>query len=117
MIELAKEYNVELPAYTPEGLKETVFKPQYADLGEYLQGFQYTCGVMQTTKALHRVAYELAWDNINEGVRYIEVSYAPILHTVEDCNRRYFKAVCALQQAKMNTMQPKQSSKMNHHFT
>ncbi len=101
LIELAREYEIDLPAYTPEGLKKTVFKPQYADLGEYLQGFQYTCGVMQTTQALHRVAYELAWDNINEGVRYIEVRFAPLLHTVKGLvTEDILKAVCAgLQQA------------------
>ena len=102
LIELAKVHNVELPSYTPEGLKETVFKAQYSDLGEYLQGFQYTCAVMQTTKALHRVAYELAWDNINEGVRYIEVRFAPLLHTVNGLvTEEILKAVCAgLNQAK-----------------
>ena len=30
---------------------------------------------------MERAAYELAWDNINEGVRYIEVRFAPQLHT------------------------------------
>ncbi len=80
LIELAKERKVELPSYTVEGLNELVFRPHYADLVEYLKGFDYTCAVLTDAEALERVAYELAWDNINEGVRYIEVRFAPQLH-------------------------------------
>ncbi|MBQ7529000.1 adenosine deaminase family protein [bacterium] len=80
LIELAKERNVELPSYTEEGMNELVFRPHYANLVEYLQGFNYTCAVLIDEEALERVAYELAWDNINEGVRYIEVRFAPQLH-------------------------------------
>ena len=80
LIELAKEYNVELPSYTEEGLRETVFKDRYENLGEYLSGFGYTVAVMQSELALERVAYELAQDNIEEGVRYLEVRFAPQLH-------------------------------------
>jgi adenosine deaminase len=80
LIELAQEYNVRLPSYTEEGLRETVFKDKYASLEEYLAGFAYTTAVMQSEAALERVAYELAIDNQNEGVRYIEVRFAPQLH-------------------------------------
>ena len=80
LIELAKENNVELPAYTEKELKEKVFKDKYNHLGEYLQGFAYTCAVLQRETALERVAYELALDNIAEGVMYIEVRFAPQLH-------------------------------------
>lgn len=80
LIELAKEHKVELPSFTEEGLKETVFKPAYADLWEYLAGFQYTVSVMQTAEALERIARELAEDNLAENVRYLEVRFAPQLH-------------------------------------
>ncbi|MCP5054680.1 MAG: adenosine deaminase [bacterium] len=80
LIELAKENGVKLPAYTEEGLKEQVFKDKYNDLGEYLHGFAFTCAVLQRETALERVAYELVRDNIDEGVRYIEVRFAPQLH-------------------------------------
>jgi adenosine deaminase len=80
LIEMARERGVELPSMEAEGLKELVFKEGYADLVEYLRGFQYTCGVMTDPEALERVAYELAWDNLNEGVRYFEVRFAPMLH-------------------------------------
>lgn len=84
LIELAAEAGVELPSRTVEGLKETVFKDKYNDLGEYLQGFFYTGAVMQTPESLERISYELAVDNINEGVKYIEVRFAPQLHQRED---------------------------------
>ncbi len=80
LIELARARGVNLPSYTTAGLEELVFKDNYENLGDYLHGFMYTCGVMQDPEALERVAYELAWDNINEGVRYIEVRFAPQLH-------------------------------------
>jgi len=80
LIELARDQNVELPSTTPEGLRETVFKESYKDLDDYLKGFAYTCRVMQDRDSLERIAYELAWDNIDEGVRYVEVRFAPQLH-------------------------------------
>jgi adenosine deaminase len=80
LIELARERNVKLPSETPEGLRELVFKPTYRDLPDYLHGFAYTCGVLTDAEALERVAYELAWDCLAEGVCYLEVRFAPQLH-------------------------------------
>lgn len=80
LAELAREYRIELPSYTPEGLQELVFKPDYDSLVEYLRGFQYTVAVLQSELALERAAYELAVDNQSEGVRYVEVRFAPQLH-------------------------------------
>ena len=81
LIEMAKERKIALPSETEEGLNELVFRDSYANLAEYLHGFQYTCAVLKDAEAMQRAAYELAWDNINEGVRYIEVRFAPQLHT------------------------------------
>ncbi len=80
LLELAGAAGVELPGRSEAELKATVFKHQYADLGEYLKGFGYLTAVMQTPQALARVARELAEDNQAEGVRYIEVRFAPQLH-------------------------------------
>lgn len=80
LIELAREYRVTLPSYTEEGLRAKVFKEKYDSLGDYLAGFTYTCAVLQSEVALERVAYELAKDNQAEGVRYMEVRFAPQLH-------------------------------------
>lgn len=80
LIELAKKEGVELPAYTEAGLRKLVFKDKYASLVEYLKGFGYTGAVMQNAANIERVAYELAQDSIAEGVRYLEVRFAPQLH-------------------------------------
>ena len=80
LIELAREYGIKLPSYSVEGMKKLVFKDKYKSLAEYLSGFQYTCAVMQTPEALERIAYELAIDNAEEGVCYLETRFAPQLH-------------------------------------
>ena len=80
IIELAKAQKIALPSLTEEGLRETVFKERYADLVDYLQGFQVTTAVMQTPEALERVAYEFALDTFADGVRYVEPRFAPQQH-------------------------------------
>jgi adenosine deaminase len=79
LIEMAKGLGVELPSWTEGGMRELVYKPSYADLGEYLKGFAYTCAVLRDLENLERAAYELAVDNIEEGVLYIEPRFAPQL--------------------------------------
>jgi len=80
LIELARENGVRLPAYDERGLRRLVFKPKYSGLTDYLKGFPYMTAVLQTGPALERAGYELAQDNQAEGVRYIEVRFAPQLH-------------------------------------
>ncbi|VGO13740.1 Adenosine deaminase [Pontiella desulfatans] len=80
LIEMAKAGKVGLPSYEEAGLNELVFKERYANLGEYLAGFAYTVGVLQNHENLERAAFELAEDSHAEGVRYIEVRFAPQLH-------------------------------------
>lgn len=79
LIEQAKKLNVKLPSYTEEGLRQTVFKDFYESLPDYLHGFQYTCSVLRDLETIERVSYELAIDNQNEGVNYIETRFAPQL--------------------------------------
>ncbi|MDA0990544.1 MAG: adenosine deaminase family protein [Verrucomicrobia bacterium] len=102
LIELAKDGDVELPSYEEAGLKETVFKAKYESLPDYLKGFQYTCAVLQTAENLERTAYELALDNIAEGVCYIEVRFAPQLHISSALDAKdVLRAVCrGLERAK-----------------
>ena len=80
LIELAKTGNIVLPSYEDAGLNELIFKPRYANLGEYLAGFTYTVGVLQNAENLERTAFELAEDSYAEGVRCVEVRFAPQLH-------------------------------------
>jgi adenosine deaminase len=80
LIDLARERKVPLPSETPEGLESLVFRPRYANLNEYLEGFRYTVAVLQDEEALERTTFELAEDSLAEGVRYLEVRFAPQLH-------------------------------------
>jgi len=95
LIELAKRDKVKLPSLTESGLRDKVFKDQYKDLPDYLKGFAYTCAVMQSADNLERIGYELIQDHLEEGVRYIEIRFAPQLHTHEKLSmKQVIQAVC-----------------------
>ena len=86
MLELARQQGKTslLPADTEEGLEEALRAVDHsATLEEYLAWFRYTLPLMQSPAALARIAYELAEDNAREHVRYLEVRFAPVLHTEE----------------------------------
>lgn len=100
--ELARENGVKIPSYDAAGLEEKVFKDQYQNLEEYLTTFAVSCAVMQTPESLERIAYELAVDNQQEGVRYIEVRFAPQLHVnkTQDIEQVFKKVWQGLERAK-----------------
>ena len=81
LIELACERKVKLPAMSEAGLYKKVFKESYRDLPEYLQGFAYTTAVLRDAEAIEQVSYELCRDAQAEGVRYMEIRFAPQLCT------------------------------------
>jgi adenosine deaminase len=82
ILDLAREGRIELPARDEAGLRAAIgCGNQFGSLVEYLRGFDITLRVMQTEEALERIAFELAEDAHRENVRYMEVRYAPMLHT------------------------------------
>jgi adenosine deaminase len=82
VLDLAEKQKVELPADTREGLARAIHMGETcASLEDYLTAFDVTLAVLQTEEALHRAARELATDCAAENVRYLEVRYAPVLHT------------------------------------
>lgn len=83
VIELARDQKYKkLPTEDPGELAEWFFRgANKGSLPEYLEGFQHTCGVMQTPEALERVAYEMMEDMKNDGVVYVETRFAPVFHT------------------------------------
>ncbi len=82
IIDLAHEYGVELPSTNPAELSRAMnLGTNCGSLVEYLKAFDVTLRVLQHEDALYRVAYELAEDAAKENVRYMEVRYAPMLHT------------------------------------
>jgi len=82
ILDLAERHRIELPARDAEGLRAFMHLGQNCGtLVEYLKAFDVTLRVMQTEESLRRIAYELAEDAARENVRYMEVRYAPMLHT------------------------------------
>ena len=83
LLELGREYGVPMPAATPEDLAHHMFVRDARHLEDYLTRFEVTLSVMQTAGALERITYELAEDAALDGVRYIEMRYAPVLNVVQ----------------------------------
>ena len=81
LLELAREFRQPVPRDDPDALRDYMRVDDARSLEDYLARFDVTLGVMQTAPALERVAYELSIDAANDGVRYIEVRYAPVLNT------------------------------------
>src|SRR5678816_4012563 len=63
-----------------EALRDYMRVDDARSLEDYLARFDVTLSVMQTADALERIAYELAMDAAADGVRYLEVRYAPVLN-------------------------------------
>jgi adenosine deaminase len=121
LIELAREAKVKLPSYSEAGMRKLVFKDTYKDLPEYLHGFMYTCAVLTDLDNLTRVAQELVEDNVAEGVRYIEVRFAPQLHVsasvgVRDVVRAVAAGLAAGAKAHNNSKAVKSGEDLPFHF-
>lgn len=80
MLDLAREARVTMPRDDAEALADYMLVSDARNLEDYLTRFETTLSVMQTEESLERIAYELAEDASKEGVRYIEMRYAPILN-------------------------------------
>jgi adenosine deaminase len=83
MLDLAREYDKPMPAADAAALREYMTVDDARNLEDYLERFAVTLSVMQTESAMERIAYELAEDASRDGVRYIEVRYAPVLNVRE----------------------------------
>jgi adenosine deaminase len=80
LIQLGCEYGQPMPRTDAESLREYMRVSDARNLEDYLERFDITLSVMQTSYALERIAFELAEDAAREGVQYIEVRYAPVLN-------------------------------------
>jgi adenosine deaminase len=80
LLELGREYGVPMPEASADALAHHMYVRDARHLEDYLTRFDVTLAVMQSERALERISYELCEDAAADGVRYIEVRYAPILN-------------------------------------
>ena len=82
ILRLALEQGVKLPSNNKSILESIlVVKDNIGSLEKYLKKFDIILSILQTSQALTTIAYELAMDCWEDGVRYLEVRYCPALHT------------------------------------
>jgi adenosine deaminase len=80
LIELGEEQGLAMPARDAATLRDYMLVDDARNLEDYLARFDVTLSVMQRASALERISYELGEDAAREGVRYIEVRFAPVLN-------------------------------------
>lgn len=78
---IAAQQGISLPASENE-LKELLVAPEDCqNLNEYLQRFDLVLSCLQTENALQQAAFDLISQASEENIQYIEVRFAPSLHT------------------------------------
>ncbi|HET6680907.1 MAG TPA: adenosine deaminase [Gemmatimonadaceae bacterium] len=80
LLELGREHGVPMPVDDTVGLAEYMVVRDARHLEDYLARFDVTLSVLQTADALERASFELAEDSADDGVRYLEVRYSPVLN-------------------------------------
>lgn len=81
VLDLAHRDGVPVPADDLAGLRRHLeASDETPSLAAYIVYFELPIAVMQTVPALERVTDELCQDVAADGVRYVEIRYAPWLH-------------------------------------
>ncbi|WP_026564578.1 adenosine deaminase [Bacillus sp. UNC41MFS5] len=82
ILDIAKRDGISLPSMNrDEILKELIAPLECESLDEYLEKFSIPNLVMQSEENLRRITFELFEDAARENVKYMEVRFAPLLHT------------------------------------
>ncbi|MEK3887728.1 adenosine deaminase [Bacillus sp. FSL K6-3431] len=82
IIDIAKREDIRIPSFDMEEVQREITAPvECESLDEYLKKFTIPNLVMQSKENLRRIAFELLEDAAQENVKYIEVRFAPLLHT------------------------------------
>lgn len=84
IIDIAKKEGVDIPSFDKNEIKRQITAPlECTSLNEYLKAFLVPNLVMQSKESLRRITFELFEDAAKENVKYMEVRFAPVLHTVK----------------------------------
>jgi adenosine deaminase len=82
IIDIAKREGIRIPSFDKEEIKKELIAPLDCEsLDEYLKKFSIPNLVMQSKANLKRITFELFEDAAKENVKYMEVRFAPLLHT------------------------------------
>ena len=83
IIDIAKNEGIDISSFDIDEIKREITAPlECKSLNEYLKAFAIPNLVMQSKESLRRTTFELLEDAARENVKYIEVRFAPLLHTV-----------------------------------
>ncbi|MDP4084953.1 MAG: adenosine deaminase [Bacillota bacterium] len=84
VMDIAKKEGIQLPSFNKEELQKELIAPlECKSLVEYLKRFSIPNLVMQSKESLKRITFELFEDAATENVKYMEVRFAPLLHTLK----------------------------------
>lgn len=82
VMDIAKKEGISLPSNVTEQIQQEMIAPlDCKSLNEYLKRFALPNLVMQSKESLRRITFELYEDAAMENVKYMEVRFAPLLHT------------------------------------
>jgi adenosine deaminase len=79
-LELARTRGVDAPSTWAGMFDALVAPPVCRDQAELIRAFDLPIALMQDAEALERITFELVETKAAEGVRYVEVRWAPLLH-------------------------------------
>ena len=84
IIDIALKDGIQLPSYERNELQKELIAPlECESLDDYLKRFALPNLVMQSKENLRRITFELFEDAAKENVKYMEVRFAPLLHTLK----------------------------------
>jgi adenosine deaminase len=84
IIDIAKREGINIPSFDTEEIKRELIAPlECESLDEYLEKFSLPNLVMQSKENLRRITFELLEDAAQENVKYMEIRFAPLLHTAK----------------------------------
>lgn len=89
VISQAKKQGLELPVWEEKELVKYMTAPaDCRDLNEYLEKFDLPCSVMQTEDALTEAVRDVCRQMEAQGMKYVEIRFAPQLHTKKGLTQR-----------------------------
>jgi adenosine deaminase len=84
IIDIAKKEGIGIPSFNKNEIQKEISAPlECKSLNEYLKAFAIPNLVMQSKESLRRITFELFEDAAQENVKYMEVRFAPLLHTAQ----------------------------------